>query len=363
MTRPSFVGALHGPRPAGARRREGRPPASGCRGRVMGAWEPAAEPAGPDRAAGGAGGEPGPRARSDPPRPDARFAVHVLSRRRADHGVRSGRHPAIRDRRPALRRRAPLELRRVRLARAADDVRHQRLRRDAPRTVGVGRQAPGGELRGRGSRARVLRGRPARGRRSRRVERLPAGHAPTPRAMRTLDAWYAHMEVEQMLEWIRVEVEEERLGKREAKEAEKDVAKARTRDSSRVFARLTGRGRRRAPDRRRPAADRADRGPRPARDASERHRGVDADADRARTGGRSRTTTTRSRSSATCTPRARSWASAASGPAPGSCCWSAATTTTRCSSRRRRRRPRSWSGSSARAATTTTAGASWRANA
>lgn len=58
--------------------------------------------------------------------------------------------------------------------------------------------------------------------------------------MRTLDVWYAHMEVEQMLEWIRVEVEEERLGKREARDTEKDVAKARTRDSSRVFARLTG---------------------------------------------------------------------------------------------------------------------------
>jgi uncharacterized protein (DUF2252 family) len=58
--------------------------------------------------------------------------------------------------------------------------------------------------------------------------------------MLTLDAWYAHVEVEQMLEWLRVEVEEERLGERELREAEKDVAKARTRDSSRVFARLTG---------------------------------------------------------------------------------------------------------------------------
>jgi uncharacterized protein (DUF2252 family) len=58
--------------------------------------------------------------------------------------------------------------------------------------------------------------------------------------MRTLDAWYAHVEVEQMLEWVRVEVEEERLGKDELREAEKDIAKARTRDSSRVFARLTG---------------------------------------------------------------------------------------------------------------------------
>ena len=57
-------------------------------------------------------------------------------------------------------------------------------------------------------------------------------------AMRTLDAWYAHMEVGQMLEWIQEEVRKQRLGKKEAKEAAKDVAKARTRDSTRVHARL-----------------------------------------------------------------------------------------------------------------------------
>ena len=45
-------------------------------------------PARPDRAARGAGREPGARARSDPPRADARLPVHVLPRRRADHGGR-----------------------------------------------------------------------------------------------------------------------------------------------------------------------------------------------------------------------------------------------------------------------------------
>jgi uncharacterized protein (DUF2252 family) len=58
--------------------------------------------------------------------------------------------------------------------------------------------------------------------------------------MRTLDAWYAHIEVDQLLEWMRVEVEEERLGKQELREAERDIAKARTRDSSRLFTRLAG---------------------------------------------------------------------------------------------------------------------------
>ena len=57
--------------------------------------------------------------------------------------------------------------------------------------------------------------------------------------MRTLDAWYAHMSVEQINSWISAEVRNKRLGKQEAKEAAQDIAKARTRDSVRVFARRT----------------------------------------------------------------------------------------------------------------------------
>ena len=53
--------------------------------------------------------------------------------------------------------------------------------------------------------------------------------------MRTLDAWYEHMAIEDVLDLLQTEVREERLSKREAKEAAKDVAKARTRDSQRVF--------------------------------------------------------------------------------------------------------------------------------
>ena len=47
----------------------------------------------------------------------------------------------------ALRRRAPVELRRVRRARPAADLQHQRLRRDAAGPVRVGRQAARRELR------------------------------------------------------------------------------------------------------------------------------------------------------------------------------------------------------------------------
>ena len=59
-------------------------------------------------------------------------------------------------------------------------------------------------------------------------------------AMRTLDAWYQHMNVDQIASWISAEVRNKRLGKQEAKEAAQDIAKARTRDSVRVFAKRTG---------------------------------------------------------------------------------------------------------------------------
>jgi uncharacterized protein (DUF2252 family) len=58
--------------------------------------------------------------------------------------------------------------------------------------------------------------------------------------MRTLDAWYAHLNVDQITSRIGAEVSQNRLGKKEAKEAVRDLAKARTRDSVRVFAKRTG---------------------------------------------------------------------------------------------------------------------------
>ena len=58
--------------------------------------------------------------------------------------------------------------------------------------------------------------------------------------MHTLDTWYAHMKISHMLDWIRTEVKEERLGKKEGREERSpDVAKARTRDSTRAFSKLT----------------------------------------------------------------------------------------------------------------------------
>ncbi len=68
------------------------------------------------------------------------------------------------------------ELRRLRLARARAGLRHQRLRRDAARPVGVGREAARGERRRRRPRQRDERGGVPR-RRGRLRPRLPRGDA------------------------------------------------------------------------------------------------------------------------------------------------------------------------------------------
>ncbi len=53
----------------------------------------------------------------------------------------------------------------------------------------------------------------------------------------TLDAWYDHLEVGQLLDQVRAEVRRGRLSQKEARTAERLAAKAQTRDSVRVFAR------------------------------------------------------------------------------------------------------------------------------
>jgi uncharacterized protein (DUF2252 family) len=65
------------------------------------------------------------------------------------------------------------------------------------------------------------------------VMRQAAGMSP-------LDVWYAQMTADDVMAWVRNEVREKRLGKKEAEEAAQDVAKARTRDSTHVFTKQTG---------------------------------------------------------------------------------------------------------------------------
>jgi hypothetical protein len=55
--------------------------------------------------------------------------------------------------------------------------------------------------------------------------------------MPTLGAWYDQLEADVMLDLVRQQVRVRRLGKKEARRAEGDVAKAYTRDSTRVLAR------------------------------------------------------------------------------------------------------------------------------
>jgi uncharacterized protein (DUF2252 family) len=57
--------------------------------------------------------------------------------------------------------------------------------------------------------------------------------------MSTLDAWYDHLDVDALMDWVHTELAAKRLSKREAREAAQDVAKARRRDHLRVFERRT----------------------------------------------------------------------------------------------------------------------------
>ncbi len=61
------------------------------------------------------------------------------------------------------------------------------------------------------------------------------GQMRTAAEMSTLDAWYDHLDVDQIMDWMQGEVSAKRLGKQEAKEAAEDVARARARDHLRVF--------------------------------------------------------------------------------------------------------------------------------
>jgi uncharacterized protein (DUF2252 family) len=58
--------------------------------------------------------------------------------------------------------------------------------------------------------------------------------------MRTMDAWYANMNVDEFSRWIRAEMGKDKRAKRDGQRASQDIAKARTRDSVRVFAKRTG---------------------------------------------------------------------------------------------------------------------------
>ena len=98
-----------------------------------------------------------PAADPDPLRPHAAVAVHLLSRRGAQHGRGPGHHAGDRAARAGLRRLPSAQLRRVRHAGTTGDLRHQRSGRNPARALGVGREAPGRQLRARLSQQRLQR--------------------------------------------------------------------------------------------------------------------------------------------------------------------------------------------------------------
>jgi uncharacterized protein (DUF2252 family) len=57
--------------------------------------------------------------------------------------------------------------------------------------------------------------------------------------MSTLDAWYDHMDVDALMHWVAGEVAAKRLGKKEGREAARDVARARRRDHLRQLEKRT----------------------------------------------------------------------------------------------------------------------------
>ena len=234
-------------------------------------------PARPGRAARVAVRGPGAGARADPPRADARLPVHVLPRRGAAHGGRPGVDSAVRHQRAALRRCASVELRRVRISGAQAAVRHQRLRRDAPRSVGVGREASRREHGGCGPRPRIRRRRPAR---HRRGVRRPVPHPDA----RVRGDEHARRLVRPPRRRPDHGVDPGRGPRRASRQAggERGGRGRREGAHARPPARLREadrRGRRHAADRRRSAADRPDRGSGRPRNVAEGDRAVDRPAD------------------------------------------------------------------------------------
>ena len=126
--------------------RRASPPANECHPPPS----PAGRRPGPTRP-----GRPDPRTGHDPhpgagpgaPRPDERLALRLLPRWGAGDGGGRRAAAAQRHQRPGVRRRPPRQLRPVRLTRARPAVRHQRLRRDPDRRLGMGPDAPVGEPR------------------------------------------------------------------------------------------------------------------------------------------------------------------------------------------------------------------------
>ena len=113
-------------------------------GPTTGSTRPGAAPRGAERESGSLAGAAAARS-------DARLAVFLLSRHCEDHGGRPRDHTDQWPDRPIGWRRSPLEFRCLRVTIAPVGLRRERLRRDTPRSLGVGREATGDQLHDLGS--------------------------------------------------------------------------------------------------------------------------------------------------------------------------------------------------------------------
>ena len=162
------------------------------------AWQPAPDRPDPVALLEEQARDADPRARPGPLRPDGRLAVRLLPRRRAADGRRPRRHPDERDHGPALRRRPPLATSGCSRRRSATSFRHQRLRRDPPRAMGVGPQAargaasssPAGRAASTPTRRRHAATAAVRSYRTRMAEYA---------AMRAIDVYYARVDIATVL--------------------------------------------------------------------------------------------------------------------------------------------------------------------
>ena len=203
----------------GARQR-----ASRCRARRTAAFAPAPDRRDPIEVLEEQAATRVPGAAADPLRPDGVLAVRVLPRCRRGHGDGPRHDAGLRHQRAALRRRPPGELRHLQLARPSARVRPQRLRRDAARAVGVGRQAPRGLAWSSPGGQRLLRGGDRQGRARTRIEQYRlamAGFA----GQRNLDVWYSRMEIDAVFADLRDRMDKQRSKVVEAQHREVRLAR------------------------------------------------------------------------------------------------------------------------------------------
>ena len=179
--------------------------------------------------------------------------LHLLSRRRRDHGGRPRRDGGFGAPGAGVRRRAPVELRRLRLTQPRPGRRRKRLRRDRSRSLGVGSKAPRGELRDRRPRPWLRRRRAPQGGPG-RCPRLPRAHSALA-DLSNLEVWYRQVDV----------VADPRgvcpLGRQDAaKELRSDGGQGPRQGSPARLFEAHPPSRRRAADRQRPAGARTARG-------------------------------------------------------------------------------------------------------